>query len=153
MPKVQQQPASNGNGRSRGRRVNSSLAEINVVPLVDVMLVLLIIFMVTAPMIQHGIDVALPVSQRSAPITGERVSVTVPASFHADHMVYLGDDKLSIGVLQERVRQEMQGKAEKQVYLKGDGRVDLQDLYIVIDSLKAAGVERVGLTAKLPGER
>jgi biopolymer transport protein ExbD len=153
MPKVQQQAASNGNGRSRGRRVSSSLAEINVVPLVDVMLVLLIIFMVTAPMIQHGIDVSLPVSQRSAPLTSERVSVTVPASFHADHTVYLGDDKVSITVLQERVRQVMEGKTEKQVYLKGDGRVDLQDLYIVIDSLKAAGVERVGLTAKLPGER
>ena len=72
MPKVQ--PAQNAPGRSgRGRRVASSLAEINVVPLVDVMLVLLIIFMVTAPMIQRGVDLNLPVATRSAQISNERV--------------------------------------------------------------------------------
>ncbi|HEY7791455.1 MAG TPA: biopolymer transporter ExbD [Vicinamibacterales bacterium] len=153
MPKVQQQAAASGHGRSRGRRVSSSLAEINVVPLVDVMLVLLIIFMVTAPMIQHGIDVQLPVSQRSAPMTSERVFVTVPATFHADHAVMLGDDKVSLTNLKERVRQAMQGKTDKQVFLRGDGRVDLQDLYTVFDSLKAAGVLKIGIVAKLPGER
>jgi len=67
-------------GRGRGRRVSTSLAEINVVPLVDVMLVLLIIFMVTAPMIQRGVDVKLPVSRRASAIEGERLFVTVPAS-------------------------------------------------------------------------
>ena len=66
MPKVQA-AAGHGSGRGRSRRVASSLAEINVVPLVDVMLVLLIIFMVTAPLIQRGIDVNLPTAVR-API-------------------------------------------------------------------------------------
>jgi hypothetical protein len=80
MPKVH--PATDtGPGRlGRGRRVSTSLSEINVVPLVDVMLVLLIIFMVTAPMIQRGIDVRLPVSTRAAQVSGERVYITVPTS-------------------------------------------------------------------------
>ncbi|HOC18956.1 MAG TPA: biopolymer transporter ExbD, partial [Vicinamibacterales bacterium] len=60
MPKVQPIETNGGSGRGRSRRVASSLSEINVVPLVDVMLVLLIIFMVTAPMMQRGLDVNLP---------------------------------------------------------------------------------------------
>ena len=63
MPKVAPIETGNGAGRHRGRRVASSLSEINVVPLVDVMLVLLIIFMVTAPMLQRGLDVNLPVAR------------------------------------------------------------------------------------------
>ena len=62
---------------------STSLAEINVVPLVDVMLVLLIIFMVTAPMIQRGVDVKLPVAARAQQIQGERVYVTIPSSIPA----------------------------------------------------------------------
>ena len=79
MPKVHA-ATGNGSGRAgRGRRVATSLAEINVVPLVDVMLVLLIIFMVTAPLIQRGIDVNLPTAVRATAIQGERVFINVPA--------------------------------------------------------------------------
>jgi len=88
MPKVQATSAAPGRGR--GRRVATSLAEINVVPLVDVMLVLLIIFMVTAPMIQRGVDVNLPVSTKSGQIVNERVFVSVPLTFRQDRAVYLG---------------------------------------------------------------
>jgi len=88
----------------RGRRVASSLSEINVVPLVDVMLVLLIIFMVTAPMIQRGIEVNLPVARRSQPIEAERVVVTIPSSYRQDHKVYLGTELIRTEVVQERVR-------------------------------------------------
>src|SRR5665213_1093596 len=151
MPKVQQAAAAPGRGR--GRRVSSSLAEINVVPLVDVMLVLLIIFMVTAPMIQRGVDVNLPVSTRSSQIANERLFVSVPLTFHQDHAVYLGDEKVRLELLQERVRQKMEGHADKEVYLRGDGGVQHQDLMEVFDRLKGAGVEKVGLVTKLPGER
>jgi len=152
MPKVQAASAAS-NGRGRGRRVASSLAEINVVPLVDVMLVLLIIFMVTAPMIQRGVDVNLPVSTRSGQIANERLFVSVPLTFRQDHAVYLGDEKVRLEVLQERVRQKMEGHSDKEVYLRGDGGVQYQDLMEVFDRLKGAGVEKVGLVTKQPGER
>ena len=133
--------------------MSSSLAEINVVPLVDVMLVLLIIFMVTAPMIQRGVDVNLPVSTKAGQITNERVFVTVPLGYRQNHVLYLGDEPIRADVLQERIRQRMENRSEKQVYLRGDAGVQYQELIDVFDRLKAAGVEQVGLVAKLPGER
>jgi biopolymer transport protein TolR len=140
-------------GRARRtRRVATSLAEINVVPLVDVMLVLLIIFMVTAPMIQRGFDVNLPVSRRATEISDERVFVNIPITYRENHLVYLGDEPLRIDVLQERVRQKMEGRADKQVYLRGDSGVQLQELMDVMDRLKDAGVEKVGIVAKMPDE-
>ena len=151
MPKVQ--PAAAAGRRGRGRRVSSSLAEINVVPLVDVMLVLLIIFMITAPMIQRGVDVKLPVAARTAQISGERVFITIPITYRQNQQVYLGDEAIRADVLQERVRQKMETAAEKKVYLRGDGGVQYQELMDVFDRLKAAGVVDVGLVAKLPGER
>jgi biopolymer transport protein TolR len=153
MPKVQPAAAASSARLGRGRRVSTSLAEINVVPLVDVMLVLLIIFMVTAPMIQRGMDVNLPVARRATQIEGERLFVTVPAAFRRDRVVYLGDERIRVDVLQERIRQKMESATDKQVYLRGDGDVLYQDLMDVFDRLKGAGVERVGLVAKLPGER
>lgn len=152
MPKAQAAAASSGRG-GRGRRVSTSLAEINVVPLVDVMLVLLIIFMVTAPMIQRGVDVNLPVARRATQIEGERVFVTVPASYRKSRTVFLGNDEIRIDALQERIRQKMETVTDKQVYLRGDGEVQYQDLMDVFDRLKGAGVEKVGLVAKMPGER
>src|ERR1700680_4224588 len=148
MPKVQP-AADHGPGRGgRGRRVSPALAEINVVPLVDVMLVLLIIFMVTAPMIQRGIDVNLPVARRAQTITGERIDVIVPESYRQSHFVYLGRDQVRADTLQERIRQKMENRTDKQVFLRGDGRLQYQDLMDVIDKLKAAGVQNVGLVAK-----
>jgi biopolymer transport protein ExbD len=139
--------------RGRGRRVSTSLAEINVVPLVDVMLVLLIIFMVAAPMIQRGIDVNLPVAKRAAPMTGERVEVTVPLTYGQNHVVFIGRDAIPVSILQERVRQKMEHAAQKDVFLRGDRGVTLGQLMEVTDLLKAAGVENVGLVAKGPEER
>ena len=152
MPKVHA-PADSAGGRGRGRRVATSLAEINVVPLVDVMLVLLIIFMVTAPMIQRGIDVKLPVARRATAVEGERLFVTVPASFRTDGSVFLGDERIRVEVLQERVRQKMESATDKRVYLRGDGTVQLQDLMSLMDRLKDAGVADVGIVAKAPGDR
>jgi biopolymer transport protein TolR len=137
---------------TRGRRVASTLAEINVIPLVDVMLVLLIIFMVTAPMIQRGIDVNLPQSRRATSIDGERIFITVPTSYKTDGALFVGDERLASGVWRERVRQKMETAKEKQVYLRGDGAVQLQELYAIIDALKDAGVETVGILAKKEGE-
>jgi biopolymer transport protein TolR len=154
MPKIMHaEDAAPGRG-GRPRRVSSSLAEINVVPLVDVMLVLLIIFMVTAPMIQRGVDVKLPVAVQAAQqIEGERVFVTVPASYKRDKRALLGDEPMSLDVLKERVRQKVERMNPKQVYLRGDSSITYQELMEVFDKLKEAGVLNIGLVTRLPGER
>jgi biopolymer transport protein TolR len=152
MPKVQ--PTATGMSRGgRGRRVATTLSEINVVPLVDVMLVLLIIFMVTAPMIQRGIDVKLPVARRANPIVGERVEITVPLAYRQNRMVYLGRDLIPAGVLQERVRQKMETATLKDVYVRSDGGVEMQEVMEVFDKLRDAGVANVGLVTRLPSDR
>ena len=132
--------------------MSSTLAEINVVPLVDVMLVLLIIFMVTAPMIQRGIDVNLPTARRSATVEGERLFITVPITYKTDGLVYIGQERVRADGLTSRLRERLQSVADKQVYLQGDGAVQLQDLMTIIDQLKDAGVVQVGIVAKAPGE-
>ena len=104
MPKLQSLESVEGPRRGRSRRVVTALAEINVVPLVDVMLVLLIIFMVAAPMMQRGFDVNLPVARRTAPIASERIFVNVPLSYRQNHIVYLGDEAIRVDILDERVR-------------------------------------------------
>jgi biopolymer transport protein TolR len=145
---------SSVSGRAgRSRRVMTSLAEINVVPLVDVMLVLLIIFMVAAPMIQRGIDVKLPQSRRATQVTGDRVELTIPDTVRQSGFVFLGKDKVQLRDLQERVRQKMETSASKEVFLRGDSAVQYQDLMDVIDALKAAGVQNIGMVARMPSAR
>ena len=153
-------PTIHGNGagassgvRRRGRpRAATSLSEINVVPLVDVMLVLLIIFMVAAPMMQRGMDVSLPVSRRSDQLVAERLFVTIGVTFREDRIVQVGDDLVRLEVLAERMRQELNGGAEREVFVRGDGDITYQELVSVIDELKAGGVADVGLVTALPAE-
>jgi biopolymer transport protein TolR len=153
MPKVLASAPNAGGRHQRGRRVSPTLAEINVIPLVDVMLVLLIIFMVAAPMLQRGVEVNLPVASRSQEIASERVFVSVPLAFRQDRRVFIGEEGIRLEVLTERMRQLMLNKTDKQVFLRGDGGVQLQELLDVMDRLKAAGVEKVGIVSKLPGEQ
>ena len=148
MPKLEPipgLPGRKGSRRGRAMRVSSSLAEINVVPLVDVMLVLLVIFMVAAPMMQQGFKVALPKSSQSQAIKNEPVMVTVPSGFKRDGKVWLGAESVTIGNLPERVRQALSGKLRRDVVLAGDGKVTLDDLVFVWDKLKEAKVENVTL--------
>ena len=79
--------------------MSTSLAEINVVPLVDVMLVLLIIFMVAAPMLQRGVEVNLPVASRSQEIASDRIFVNVPLSFREDRRVFIGLFGTVVGIM------------------------------------------------------
>jgi biopolymer transport protein TolR len=148
MPKIQAQPDAN-TGRRRGRRVSTSLSEINVIPLVDVMLVLLIIFMVAAPMMQKGVEVNLPVARRADKLTtADPLYVTVPLSYRRDRRVFIDKEAVPIDVLAERMRQAMLTRDEKQVYLRGDGAVMFQDVMDVFGRLKEAGVQRVGVVAQ-----
>src|ERR1044071_9854611 len=99
-----------GARRTRGMRVSSSLAEINVVPLVDVMLVLLVIFMVAAPMMQQGFPVNLARSKRAPAIDQQPVVVAVPVSFRQDNKVRIGNDAVRLDVLDERIKQALAGQ-------------------------------------------
>jgi biopolymer transport protein TolR len=151
MPKLQAIPSAGRPGR--GRRVATTLVEINVIPLVDIMLVLLIIFMVTAPMIQRGIDVKVPVASKTNQISGERVFVTIPEAYRTNRFVYLGEEPVKLDYLQERVRQKMENATDKQVYLKGDAGIRYQDLMEVFDKLNAAGVRSIGMISRLPTDK
>ena len=128
----------------------TSLSEINVVPLVDVMLVMLVIFMVTAPMMQRGLDVNLPEARRAEQLAEERLFVTVPLAYRSDNVVQVGDDEISIDLLSERLRLEMTERNEKTVFLRGDEAITYGELVSVMDLLKDGGVQEVGLVLDLP---
>jgi biopolymer transport protein ExbD len=146
MPKLE--PMSNAAGsarvggrRARGRRVSSSLAEINVVPLVDVMMVLLVIFMVAAPMLQQGFPVNLPKSSQSSAINAP-ITVTVQASFRRDHRVRIGQQSVRFDLLAERIRQELVDRSTKDVVVASDADVTIGEVLQVVDKLKEGGVEQ-----------
>ncbi len=147
MPKVQPIPTTpSGRGRrARGVRVSTSLAEINVVPLVDVMLVLLIIFMVAAPMMTQGMAVNLPQARKANPLTAQPIYITVPVSYAKDRVVQIGNDTIRVDILPERVRQALLERQDKSLFVRADGAVAYRDLVEVMDKLKAAGIEKVGL--------
>ena len=142
-----------GMGGGKGAPGRTTMNEINVTPMVDVMLVLLIIFMVTAPLIQRGIDVKLPQARRATQVAGERVEVTIPGTYRESRMIYLGKEQVRAEVFQERLRQQMEGRSDKEVFLRGDSGVQYQDLMDVIDMLKAAGVQNIGMVARMPQTR
>jgi biopolymer transport protein TolR len=153
MPSVMKGGGSSSGGRGRRGRaygVSSSLSEINVVPLVDVMLVLLIIFMVAAPMMQQGISVNLPQSRRSPalPANNEPIYVTVPVAFARNRVVQIGNESVRIDVLRERVRQLIEPRSVKEVFLRADGAVTVQQVMEVMDRLKEGGVEKVGMVTQ-----
>jgi biopolymer transport protein TolR len=124
--------------------VSTSLAEINVVPLVDVMLVLLVIFMVTAPMMQQGFSVHLPQSRKATAISAP-VTVSIPLTFRKDGKVRVGNDAVALNFLTERVRQVLADRLDKSVIVAADGQVTTSELMQITDRLHEAGVDKVGL--------
>ena len=154
MPKVTQASgAGSGRGRrARGARVSTSLAEINVVPLVDVMLVLLIIFMVAAPMMTQGMQVNLPQARRANPVTAQPIYVTIPADFGQTNTVQINNDAVRFDILQERMKQTLMAQDDKSVFVRADAGVTMQQFMSVTDKLKDAGVEKVAISTR-PVER
>jgi biopolymer transport protein ExbD len=133
--------------------VATTLAEINVIPLVDVMLVLLIIFMVAAPMLQRGVEVKLPQSQQARETIGERLFVDVPLSFKTDRRVFLNREPVRLDLLSERLKQALIGGANRQVSVRTDSQLDVQALIDVLDALTAAGVETGNIVTDVPQRR
>jgi biopolymer transport protein TolR len=124
------------------------MGEINVTPLVDVVLVLLLVFMVTAPMMSRGIDVSLPQANQPQIAPEDRLTVSV----NAQGTIFLGDKPVNIVLLEDEVRGRLAGRTESVVYLRADEGLRYGRVIEVVDKLKRAGVGRIGFVYVLPGE-
>jgi biopolymer transport protein ExbD len=133
----------------RGRGGPSAIGEINVTPLVDVVLVLLLVFMVTAPMMSRGIDVTVPVANQPQVAPEDRLTVSI----NAEGRIYVGDKPVNLALLEDRLRGMLQGRASKVVYLRADERLQYGQVIQVVDKMKTAGVEQIGFAYQLPRER
>lgn len=128
--------------RARDRRI---LSEINVTPLVDVTLVLLIIFMVTTPMLQRGTDVQLPQAQQSELKEEERITLTLTR----EGRLYLNNQEIPRADLRSRLMALTRDR-ERVVHFRGDAQVPYGLVIEVMDALKAAGIETVGMITERP---
>ncbi len=129
---------------SGGGRFGPALSDINVTPLVDVILVLLIIFMVTAPMMTRGIDVKLPKTESGADATEERIVVSVDRS----NTIYLNDRPVNLYLLTDKLKTEMQRTGQEFVFLRADQEVAYGRVMLVMDQIKKAGADRVGMVTQ-----
>ena len=130
---------SNSYGQTR-----SSLAEINITPLVDVVLVLLIIFMISVPVLQSGIEVAVPKTRTVKEITEQRMVVTIDR----EQRVFLGDQPINIHDLARRLRQPGVDNAKKVIYLRADERVPFGAFASVMDAVKRAGITNISIVTQ-----
>ena len=137
---------SSGGGSSR---IGANLSEINIVPLVDVILVLLLIFMLTAPLMHRGIDVALPKSSAKPTATEERLVLTLTK----ERTIYLNDKLVPVAGLEPRLRDAIQARADKTVYLKADQGLSYGFVVETMDRIRRAGVEKLGMVTEPARER
>jgi biopolymer transport protein TolR len=133
----------------RSHRTVSSLSDINVTPLVDVVLVLLLVFMVTAPMMSRGIDVSLPVANQPQTEPEERITVSI----NAQERIFVGDRPINLQLLEDTMRGMLEGRTHKVVYLRADEGLRYGRVIAVVDKLKNAGVDDIGFVYVLPGEK
>ena len=92
-------------------------------------------------------------ASRSQEIASEQVFVDLPVSYRDDRQVFVDSEAIRIDFLAERMRQLMLNRTDKRIYLRGDGQINLQELYEVFDRLKEAGIQDVGIISRLPGEQ
>jgi len=131
-----------GMGGGKGVPGRSTMSEINVTPMVDVMLVLLIIFMVTAPLIQQGVKVNLP-QTRAAPVEASDQKLVL--SVDASRRVYLGDAEVKLEELEEKLRANAKAQADKEVYLHADREIAYGVVVEVMAAAQRAGIGNVGM--------
>jgi biopolymer transport protein ExbD/biopolymer transport protein TolR len=127
------------NGRTR-----SALADINITPLVDVVLVLLIIFMVTAPVLQSGIDVSVPKTRTVREITEERLVITI----NRDQRVFLGNDAININEIATKLRQKIRDPRHQFIFVRADENVPFGAFATVMDAVKQAGINNVSIVTQ-----
>src|SRR6266850_1191678 len=131
------------------RRVGTSLAEINIIPLVDVVLVLLLIFMLTAPMMYRGIDVNLPKAAAKPTAVEERLVLTVTK----DSSLFLNDRRIAPGTLDASLRAAFDKRTDKTLYLKADSGLAYGAVVETMDRVRRAGIERLGMVTEPVRER
>ena len=128
---------------ARGR-TQSSLADINVTPLVDVVLVLLIIFMVTAPVLQSGIEVAVPHTKTVKEITEERLVVTIDRNQN----VFLNSQPVNINQIGQRIHDKVRDPEGQSVYVRADENVPFGAIATVMDAVKQSGITNVSIVTQ-----
>jgi biopolymer transport protein TolR len=138
--------AFNVAGAGGRRQVGASLAEINIIPLVDVVLVLLLIFMLTAPMMYRGIDVNLPRTASRPTAVEERLVLTVTR----ERRLYLNDREVGAAALEATLRGAVRSRADKTLYLKADAGLSYGDVIDTMDRVRRAGIERLGMLTAPP---
>ena len=149
MPKVLPSAPTPGGGRlTRARRVSATLAEINVIPLVDVMLVLLIIFMVSAPLLTVGVPIDLPQTQAKS-LDQDKEPLTVSVNTKGE--VYLQNSEIKIDELVPKLQAitQARGGNDERIYVRGDKKVDYGTVMRVMGRLSAAGFRRVALVTEV----
>ncbi|TPW34363.1 protein TolR [Oecophyllibacter saccharovorans] len=133
-----------GNGRRRRSRPE---AEINVTPLVDVMLVLLIIFMVAAPMMTSGVNVDLPKTSAS-PVNNDNKPLTV--SMKADGTIYLGDERVTPEDLVTRLKAASDNDPTRRIFVRADAKIDYGQVMGLMGRITSGGFTHVALLAQQP---
>jgi biopolymer transport protein TolR len=135
-------------GANGGARTQTALAEINITPLVDVVLVLLLIFMLTAPVLQSGIEVAIPHTRSTSALTEERMVVTIDK----DQNVYLqngGPDRLiNVANLAPLLKTNTRDPAKKIIYVRADERVPFGAFATVMDAVKSTGITNISIVTQ-----
>ncbi|HET7209649.1 MAG TPA: biopolymer transporter ExbD [Terriglobales bacterium] len=125
-------------------KTQSSLSEINITPLVDVVLVLLIIFMVTAPVLQSGIEVSVPKTRTVKEITEERLVLTIDKS----QRVFLGNDPVNINEIGAKLRQKIRDPQHQSIFIRADENVPFGAFATVMDSVKQSGITNVSIVTQ-----
>ena len=125
-------------------RTQTALAEINITPLVDVVLVLLLIFMLTAPVLQSGIDVAIPKTRTVNQVTEERMVVTIDR----EQRVFLGDQPINLADLPSRLKKPGSDDTKQVIYLRADEKVPFGAFASVMDAVKQAGITNISIVTQ-----
>ncbi|MFO7839568.1 MAG: protein TolR [Desulfosalsimonadaceae bacterium] len=132
--------------RSSRDRNDSLMSDINVTPFVDVMLVLLIIFMVTAPMMVQGVDVSLPETSRSSQLSTEEDQLVV--TINKNNRIYINDYEVGLENLQEKLARIFENRHSRAVFLKADETISYGRVVAVMSAVKDAGAEKLGMVTQ-----